>query len=328
MSCAACDRPDNWGFDTQIKRMDEREKLRQYFLTLPPEQQVHGWDKMWERKITPWDQNRPNPALVEALETKPQLTGSPFTDAETRKERKKALVPGCGGGYDVQLFASYGYDAYGLDASKIAVDKAEQHLRAQGKEQTYKLQSIQNGRGEACFLLADFFRDDFLAATHEGVHPSKPRTFDIIYDYTFLCALPPPLRPRWAARMSQLLAPGGILICTEYPLGKDPRLGGPPFGVFSSPPSTPFANPQQPSCPLSEPSLTLPPPGLSHALYEQLLNKPGLEVNYDLNGRIVEDRSGDKTDAGLEEVASWVPGQIFEPQKGQVAVSVWRHWKR
>lgn len=230
MPCAVCDRADDWGFDKPFKKMDERERLRQHFNTLPPEQQAQGWDVMWEKKITPWDQSRPNPALVEALELKPSLTESPFMQVDDKKVRKKVFVPGCGGGYDVQLFASYGFDAYGLDVSKHGIEKAKQHLRDQGKEQTYKLQNIQNGRGESNFILADFFADDFLAETHPGVPRSSPRTFDIIYDYTFLCALPPPLRPKWAARMSQLLAPKGTLICTEYPLGKDPRLGGPPHG--------------------------------------------------------------------------------------------------
>lgn len=85
-------------------------------------------------------------------------------------------------------------------------------------------------RSGAChFILGNFFEDDFLSETHAD-GSSSPKNFDIIYDYTFLCALPPPLRPKWAARMSQLLAPQGTLICTQYPLGKDPRLGGPPFG--------------------------------------------------------------------------------------------------
>lgn len=68
--------------------------------------------------------------------------------------------------------------------------------------------------------------------------------------------------------------------------------------------------------------------GLTQGLYEQLLNKPGREVNYDLNSRIVEDRSGDKTNDALVEVESWVPEQIIESQKGQVMVAVWKHWKR
>lgn len=65
--------------------------------------------------------------------------------------------------------------------------------------------------------------------------------------------------------------------------------------------------------------------GLSHPLYEQLLNKPGWAVNYDLNGKVVEDRSGETTAEALEEVESWIPDAVFEPQRGKVMVSVWRH---
>lgn len=189
MQCASClaRRPDNWGFDTAFRRMDVREQLRQHFLSLPPEEQVDGWDLMWQKKITPWDQNKPNPALVDALENKSYLTASPFTDGEGKKVRKKALVPGCGAGYDVQLFASYGFDAYGVDGSPVAVDKAEQHLKDQGKEQTYKLQDFQRGRGKSTFIMANFFEDDWLEETHEGVPASEERTFDIVYDYTFHC---------------------------------------------------------------------------------------------------------------------------------------------
>ena len=110
MPCTACNSPHDWGFDRRV--MDEREKLRQHFLALSPDEQVDGWDTLWEQQLTPWDRNQPNPALVETLETKGYLTESPFKQVEGRRVRKKVLVPGCGGGYDVLLFASYGFDAY------------------------------------------------------------------------------------------------------------------------------------------------------------------------------------------------------------------------
>lgn len=67
--------------------------------------------------------------------------------------------------------------------------------------------------------------------------------------------------------------------------------------------------------------------GLSLPLYEQLLEKPGREVNYDLNGHVVEDRSGTKDPGALVAVETYVPGQVFESQKGSIAVSLWKHWK-
>ena len=43
------------------------------------------------------------------------------------------------------------------------------------------------------------------------------------------------MRQGWARRMSELLAPGGILVCLEFPLHKDVRYPGPPWplqGVY------------------------------------------------------------------------------------------------
>lgn len=37
------------------------------------------------------------------------------------------------------------------------------------------------------------------------------------------------MRAQWASRMSQLLARGGILICLEFPLYKEPNEPGPPW---------------------------------------------------------------------------------------------------
>lgn len=50
-------------------------------------------------------------------------------------------------------------------------------------------------------------------------------------DYTFLCAMPLERRNDWGRRMSEIIKPGGHLICIEFPLYKAPETGGPPFGV-------------------------------------------------------------------------------------------------
>ena len=47
----------------------------------------------------------------------------------------------------------------------------------------------------------------------------------------FLCAIHPSLRQKWAERMSHLLHPGGLLVCLEFPMYKDPSLLGPPWGL-------------------------------------------------------------------------------------------------
>ena len=284
----------NWGFDSEEKKLvDKRAHLREHFLSLKPEEELRGWDDMWQQEITPWDRNQPNPALVETLQKHAPLFSDPLK-SENKQFRKKVLVPGCGRGYDVLLFSSYGFDAYGLDASPTAIQEARKLHADQAKDQRYPAQHVQLGRGEAKFIVADFFSNNFLTETH-GTSPSD-RTFDLIYDYTFLCALPPSFRPKWANRMSQLLSPTGRLICMEYPLGKDPKTGGPPHG-------------------------------LEHELYEQLFANPGREVEYNDSGHVCEDRSGAKSDDALVRVEDFRPDKVFEEQRGSLRVSIWQHWE-
>lgn len=73
-----------------------------------------------------------------------------------------------------------------------------------------------------CALHVEFKVADFFAF--------KPETpFDLIFDYTFLCAIPPTMRPQWAQSMASLLRPGGYLLALQFPL--DDRTGGPPFAL-------------------------------------------------------------------------------------------------
>lgn len=284
---------------SQQQADEAREKLRQHFLTLSDEQQLKGWDDMWKQQVTPWDRGRPNPALVDALAADKDRISitTPFkTNQNEEKVRKTAFVPGCGRGPDVLLFASYGFDAYGLDASETAIEAARELARQQDKNQDFPVLDSQNGRGETNFIYADFFSNDYLPKVG-GAPDSSEGPFDIIYDYTFLCALPPSLRPKWAARMSELLSPTGILFCVEFPLGKDPKSGGPPHGLQSE-------------------------------LYDQLFDQPGREVEYSPSGHVSESRSGEKSDNALVRIETWKPDRVFQGQEKSTLVSLWRHRKQ
>jgi hypothetical protein len=39
------------------------------------------------------------------------------------------------------------------------------------------------------------------------------------------------MRVNWAKRVAELLQQGGLLICLEFPMYKDPKLPGPPWGI-------------------------------------------------------------------------------------------------
>ena len=87
------------------------------------------------------------------------------------------------------LFASHGYDAYGLDISQTAVDACQKLDRERGDDATkYPVKDTKIGRGLRHFIVADFFKDDLSSHTSGA-------GFDVIYDHTFLCAIPRELRP-------------------------------------------------------------------------------------------------------------------------------------
>jgi hypothetical protein len=115
----------------------------------------------------------------------------------------RVLIPGCGSGYELAAFSSAGFDAFAIDFSPAAVGRAQQKV---GPPLAHRV------------LLGDFFRHDFGG------------TFDLIYERTFLCALPPDLRAAYARRMAELVRPGGSLAGFIY-FESTALDDGPPWGL-------------------------------------------------------------------------------------------------
>lgn len=158
----------------QVGSLDAREQLRQHFNV----EYVHHndcWDKLWKKgDFLPWDRGEPNPALIDTLTDRRDLVGRPVASKQGR--RKRALVPGCGKGYDVLVLASFGYDAYGLDVSASAVKASEEF--AEKEFANYTEVGSEYGCGAYKFLYGDFFKDDWVK---QGGFDGG---FDLIYDYT------------------------------------------------------------------------------------------------------------------------------------------------
>lgn len=110
----------------------------------------------------------------------------------------RVLVPGCGLGHDVRFLAEAGLDVQGIDFSRAALDAALPVL----------------GPYADRVRLADFFA------------PGIEGPWAMVYERAFLCGLPRRLWADWAARVSQLLAPGALLAGFFY-FGEGTR--GPPF---------------------------------------------------------------------------------------------------
>jgi hypothetical protein len=115
------------------------------------------------------------------------------------------LIPGCGQDYrTIDAFHAAGHQVTALDFSPIAVAATKKAVPGVADR----------------IVLGDFFTYNFEAAT-----------FDIIYERTFLCSLPPRLWKDYAARAAKLLRPRGMLAGFFF------------YGKESDPPPYPLTEP-------------------------------------------------------------------------------------
>ncbi|KAK1507831.1 thiopurine S-methyltransferase family protein [Colletotrichum costaricense] len=206
-------------------------RLITHFTTRDRGKQIAGWSELWDSDESDlWDRGKPSPALIDLIESRaegiPRATGG---------RRPKVLVPGCGKGYDVVMLALHGFDVYGLEVSEKGAETARKYAETELPEPTeYNFGTPDSvpstWPGDIKIISGDFFKRDWeehCMASDEDAF----RGFDLIYDYTFLCALLPEMRKDWAKRMHELLSPTGVLVCLEFPLYKDLNLLGPPWGL-------------------------------------------------------------------------------------------------
>ncbi|KAG5980632.1 hypothetical protein E4U55_003815 [Claviceps digitariae] len=204
-------------------------RLISHFADRSRTEQTVAWSELWESDENDiWDRGMPSPALIDFIESKPEALHAPVA---ANAERLRALVPGCGRGYDVAMLALHGFDVCGLDVSSKGAQVARDYTANEIKNpQDYNYGHkgrLEMQPGSVQIIAADFFNRDWEALLGEN----GKRGFDLIYDYTFLCALLPEMRKDWSTRMAELIAPTGVLVCLEFPMYKDLRAVGPPWGL-------------------------------------------------------------------------------------------------
>src|SRR5258708_17750080 len=127
------------------------------------------WEQRLLENFTPWDAGRVPAALEQFLRTEPR--------------GQRALIPGCGSGYEVRAFAEAGFDVLAVDFAEAAIERAQRIL----------------GPLSDRVRLADFFESGF------------ETPFDLVYERAFLCALPRRLWARSGPRVADLPRPRGRL---------------------------------------------------------------------------------------------------------------------
>jgi len=143
------------------------------------------WDQRYSAGRIPWDFGGVPAALRAFL---------------ARHEPGGVLIPGCGSGHEVRAFVRAGWFVDAVDFSAEAVRRARKQLGSEGGDR------VRQG---------DFFAPG-------GLDPSEP--FDLVYERTFLCALPPRRWPDYAAQIRRALRPGGLLagFFFQGPGGEEP----------------------------------------------------------------------------------------------------------
>lgn len=124
-------------------------------------------------------------------------------------------MPGCGRAYDLKALASPQRKVIGIDIVEVAVNAARDFLATEA--------NIPDDC-DVTVSLTNFF----------DIKPEKEEDmFDFVYDYTFMCALNPTIRPDWAAQMKAIIKPQGELVTLIYPVNDKPLVldGPPPFPV-------------------------------------------------------------------------------------------------
>jgi len=121
-----------------------------------------------------------------------------YIDSLTNKELE-ILIPGCGNTYEAEYLLQLGFRHITvIDIAPAVVDK---------------LQLKFAGNARIQIVCGDFF-------AHEG-------QYDLILEQTFFCALPPLMRPRYVAKMHELLKLDGSLAGVLF---NRSFVDGPPFG--------------------------------------------------------------------------------------------------
>ena len=149
------------------------------------------WAGRYRDQDTPWDLGRAHPELLRRL-----VAGelAPFDGG-------RALVAGCGRGYDALALAEAGWQVTAVDLVPL---------------ETPSLRKLEELGG--CFEVRDA-----LAFRAE-------ESFDLVFDHTFFCAIQPQERASFGEMVRSVTGPGSVVVSLVFPFDKPLEDGGPPFG--------------------------------------------------------------------------------------------------
>jgi SAM-dependent methyltransferase len=160
--------------------------------TVIPSLDATYWQQLYAIGHDPWDAKDITPPL------------KAYFDQLDVTQQPHILIPGAGRAYEAEYLHRAGFQ------NVVVADLAPEPLAA--------LVARVPDFPKRNLLLGDFFQ-----LPHE-------RSYDLIVEQTFFCALNPSLRPTYARQCAALLKPGGtlagLLFDTDFGNGSEPPFGG------------------------------------------------------------------------------------------------------
>jgi thiopurine S-methyltransferase len=165
------------------------------------------WQQRWARNEIGFHLPKVNPCLPQFWPSLKLAAGA------------QVLVPLCGKSLDLFWLAGQGYRVLGVELTQTAVEAffAEHglspHVDEYGSFRRYRSGLIE-------LLCGDFF----------SLSAADVASCQALYDRAAMIALPAPLRARYAAHLTSILARGcaGLLVSLDY---AQEQMSGPPFAV-------------------------------------------------------------------------------------------------
>lgn len=154
---------------------------------------VAFWNELYKNNNDGWDLKTPNPVFIDII------SGNKFINP------CKLLITGSGKGYDAIAASKLGYEVTAVDFSPYAMNYASNTAIKEGVSIDFLNEDI--------FLLSDEYKNKF----------------DVVYEYTTLCAINPKRREEFIKKITSTIKINGKFIVLLFPV--DGREGGPPFSI-------------------------------------------------------------------------------------------------
>lgn len=152
------------------------------------------WNQRYAEGRTGWDLGAVPPVVEREAKARLASASGP----------SRVLVPGAGKAHDARGWARHGHEVTAVDLAPLALEAARELAEAEG-------------------VTLELVQADVTALPDDWTD-----RFDLVWEQTCLCALPPELRVPYLDELARVLAPGAELLALLWDHDME---GGPPYAM-------------------------------------------------------------------------------------------------